>query len=135
MAVTREMVLVRFEDVEAWKEARALARAIYARTEGAPMMRDPMLVASLREAANSAMGAVAEAFRETDLRHAIRRLRQASDSIREIRSLLYLALDSDTVAKDAYDELTELAIVAGRSVTALEASARGRARGEIDLDP
>ena len=47
MAVTKEMTLVRFEDVEAYREARALARAVYGVTDGQPMRRDPILIAAV----------------------------------------------------------------------------------------
>ncbi len=135
MAVTKEMTLVRFEDVEAYREARALARAVYGVTDGAAMRRDPILIAAVRQAATSVMAAVAEAFRESDLRYAIRRLRQAEDAVRDVRGLFYVAIESGLFASDQYEDLVTVAARAGRAITALAHSARSRAHGEIDLVP
>jgi four helix bundle protein len=97
------------------------------------MRKDPILIAAVRQAATSVMAAVAEAFRETDLRHAIKRLRQAEDSVRDVRGLFYVAIESGLFGAEQYEDLATVAARAGRAISALTQAARSRAHGEIDL--
>jgi len=122
--VTRELVLVRFEDAVAWQDARALARAVYARTDGVALAQDPLLAASLRQGASSVMATIAESFREGELGAALRRLRQADEALRELRAMLYWAVDGGLLRAREHDELVALSSRAARTLAELERSLR-----------
>lgn len=122
--VTRELVLVRCEDVDGWKDARALARAVYLRTDGAGLAHDPLLAAALRQGANGVMATIAEALRHADPAAALDRLGQAAESLHEVRALLYWALTGGVIGSPDHDELVALSSRAGRSLAELERSIR-----------
>ena len=56
------MKIERFEDIEAWKEARALVGMIYESTSKTPFKNDRGLREQIQRAAISAMSNIAEGF-------------------------------------------------------------------------
>jgi four helix bundle protein len=52
----------RFEDLEAWRQARTLSRAVYDATNQGPFRMDRGLVDQIRRAAGSTMNNIAEGF-------------------------------------------------------------------------
>jgi four helix bundle protein len=83
----------RFEDIEAWKEARKLAREIYEVTRRGGFRQDRDLRDQLRRAAVSVMANIAEGFDAGSTPEFQRFLLYALRSSSEVQSHLYVALD------------------------------------------
>jgi four helix bundle protein len=83
----------RFEDLEAWKRARELARAVYLATGAKKMDRDWDLRRQMRRAAVSVMANIAEGFARGGNREFVQFLSVARGSVAEVRSHLYLGTD------------------------------------------
>lgn len=84
-----------FEDLEGWKEARKLVRAIYAlcRQQG-QLTSDFGLRDQLQRAAVSCMTNIAEGFERTGIQEKLHFYNIARASCGEIRSLLYVVEDN-----------------------------------------
>jgi four helix bundle protein len=83
----------RFEDRTAWREARELARGVYAVAGQAACERDWGLRDRIRRAAVSAMNHTAEGFDSGSRVEVGRFLRYAARSASEVQSCLHIALD------------------------------------------
>lgn len=83
----------RFEDLEVWREARALVHAVYLATQRPAFARDFGLRDQIRRAAVSIPSNVAEGFERGGDREFARFLRIAKGSAGEVRTQLYLAGD------------------------------------------
>ena len=95
----------RFEDIEAWKQGRALAKDIYAVTSKGEFGRDYSLKDQIRRAAVSIISNVAEGFsRQTD-KEFIQFLHIAKGSTSEVQSQLYIALDLCYISQEEFDGL------------------------------
>lgn len=92
------MALVkRFEDLQAWQEARKLASGAYDLTALKSFIRDAALADQMRRAAVSCVNNVAEGF-DSGSRIDFRRfLRYAARSASEVQSCLYVASDQGYV--------------------------------------
>lgn len=95
----------RFEDIEAWQDARALVKAIYEATAEGRFARDFGLRDQIRRAAISAMSNNAEGFERGSNKDFIRFLYMAKSSAGEVRSQLYAATDLGYVEKQRADEI------------------------------
>ncbi|HVR44352.1 MAG TPA: four helix bundle protein [Thermoanaerobaculia bacterium] len=100
--------VARFEDLEAWKQARILARRLYAITQRDSVRRDFAFVTQVRRAAFSAMSNIAEGFGRRSDRDFAHFLSIAHASVAEAQSLLYVALDiayiDEMILADLYEE-------------------------------
>ena len=83
----------RFEDIEAWREARQLAREVYQVTGGSQFRQDRDLRDQLRRAAVSVMANIAEGFDAGSNQEFQRFLLYSLRSSSEVQSHLYVALD------------------------------------------
>ena len=83
----------RFEELDSWKRARELARAIYQQTSVGEFSRDYGLRDQIRRATVSIMSNIAEGFERENNKEFIRYLLVAKGSAGEVRSQLYLASD------------------------------------------
>jgi four helix bundle protein len=93
-----------FEDLEIWKDARALTRGIYQLTKDSKFAKDFALRDQIRRAAVSIMSNIAEGFERGGNHEFIQFLYVAKASCGEVRSQLYVALDQSYVApKDCND--------------------------------
>ncbi|HVZ65947.1 MAG TPA: four helix bundle protein [Lacunisphaera sp.] len=99
----------RFEDLEGWKKAREQSREIYGLTRAGPLARDFALRDQIRRATISVMANVAEGFGRGRNREFIQFLGHARGSAAEVKSHLYLALDSEAIAQPVFDRLYRLA--------------------------
>ncbi|WP_319525233.1 four helix bundle protein [uncultured Desulfosarcina sp.] len=101
------MRIKRFEDIEAWQLARALARKVYALTKKAEFARDFGLKKQIQTAAGSSMHNIAEGFDSETNNEFVRFLRYAKRSCSEVQSELYMAVDQQYITKvefqDVYD--------------------------------
>ncbi|MCL0072158.1 four helix bundle protein [Thermodesulfovibrionales bacterium] len=95
----------RFEDIEAWKKARALVKEIYRATGESRFSKDFSLKDQIRRAAVSIISNIAEGFsRQTD-KEFVQFLHIAKGSTSEAQSQLYVALDLDYISKKEFTGL------------------------------
>ena len=101
----RIVAIQRFEEIQAWQEARALASMVYDALERPPFKKDLSLGDQLRRAAISVMANIAEGFGSQGNKEFIRFLYIALRSCSELQSHLYLGLDRESVDKEQFDKL------------------------------
>jgi four helix bundle protein len=94
-----------FEDIEAWKNARELARQIYAISSEGPFARDFGLRDQIRRAAVSVMSNIAEGFERGGDVEFRRFLAIAKGSAGEVKAQLYVALDAGLIDKVQFELL------------------------------
>jgi four helix bundle protein len=104
----------RFEQIEAWQEARRLAIAIYELTAEGKFARDFGLRDQIRRAAVSVMSNIAEGFERGGDKEFIHFLSLAKGSAGEIRSQLYVAFDQHYLSQAQFDDLANQALHTGR---------------------
>jgi four helix bundle protein len=98
------MQVKNFEDLEIWKDARALTREIYQLTRDSKFSKDFALRDQIRRAAISVLSNIAEGFERGGNQEFIQFLYVVKASCGEVRSQLYVALDQSYVTpKDADD--------------------------------
>lgn len=95
----------RFEEIEAWSEARSLCRAIYAASSAGGFARDLGLRDGLRRAAVAVLAAIAEGFEHDGNREFLQFLGRARGSAGEVRALLYVALDQACLSEGDFSRL------------------------------
>ena len=91
------MEVKNFEDLEIWKDARRLTKAIYRMTKDGGFAKDFALRDQIRRAAVSVMSNIAEGFERGGNQEFIQFLHVAKASCGEVRSHLYVALDQSYV--------------------------------------
>lgn len=95
-------LIKRFEDIQAWQEARILVQKIYALTQAGALSKDYGLRDQIQRAAVSAMTNIAEGFDCNSNVEFARFLGIARRSTVEVQSLLYTALDVGYINKDEF---------------------------------
>jgi len=95
----------KFEDIDSWKQARQLARMIYACSDKGRFTRDFGLKNQIRRAAVSIMSNIAEGFGRGGNKEFIQFLSTARGSVSEVQSQLYVALDAGYITTDEFEEL------------------------------
>ena len=91
--------VARFEELECWKEARALVGMVYKATSSTLISRDWDLVRQIRRASLSVMNNIAEGFaryHRKDFKHF---LDISQSSTAEIKSMLYVIDDLNYIDK------------------------------------
>lgn len=96
-------LIKRFEDIQAWQEARELVKMIYILTSREPFSKDFGMRDQIRRAAVSAMTNIAEGFDCDSNAEFARFLGFARRSAVEVQSLLYAALDVDYISQTEFD--------------------------------
>jgi four helix bundle protein len=99
------MKITRFEDIEAWKVSRRLARQIHDVTASSAFRKQSELRGQLRRAATSAMANIAEGFNAGSDVEFVRFLRISRKSATEVQSHLYSSLDSRAIDQDQFEKL------------------------------
>ena len=99
------MAIQNFEDLEIWKEARRLTRAIYNLSKAPRFSKDFSLRDQMQRAAVSIMSNIAEGFERGGNQEFVQFLYIAKGSCGELRSQLYVALDQAYVDQKAADDL------------------------------
>ena len=99
----------RFEEIQAWKKARELTKAIYEATKVDPFHKDFALRDQVRRAAISVMSNVAEGFARRTDKEFINFLAIAHGSVAELQSQLYVGLDQNYLPQERFDNLYSLA--------------------------
>jgi len=96
------MVITRFEDIQAWQEARKLVKMIYLLTDEGKFSKDFGLRDQIRRASVSIMANIAEGFDCDSQVEFARFLGIARRSAVEVQSLLYAALDVGYINEDEF---------------------------------
>jgi len=100
-----EVKIERFEDVQAWQEARVLANLVYDVTAKGTFAKDYDLRDQIRAAAGSVMHNIAEGFDAGSDAAFIPFLKYARRSASEVQSEAYLALDRHYIAQDEFQAI------------------------------
>jgi four helix bundle protein len=95
----------RFEDIDAWKKARALTKVIHRESASGKFARDFALRDQIRRAAVSIMSNIAEGFEQGGNKEFIQFLAMAKGSAGELKSQLYIALDAEYLTQPQFDAL------------------------------
>jgi four helix bundle protein len=96
-------MIQRFEDIQAWQEARTLVRMVYQLTNKDRFSKDFGMRDQIRRAAVSVMNNIAEGFDCESKVEFARFLGIARRSAVEVQSLLYAALDVEYVDQTEFD--------------------------------
>ena len=98
-------LIKRFEDIQAWQEARKLTREIYSITRAGAFARDFGLRDQIQRAAVSMMTNIAEGFDCDSKIDFARFLGYARRSAVEVQSLLYTVSDNQYINKETFNAL------------------------------
>lgn len=96
-------MIQKFEDIQAWQEARVLVKMIYQLTNKEKFSKDFGMRDQIRRAAVSVMNNIAEGFDCESKAEFARFLGIARRSAVEVQSLLYAALDVDYIDQNEFD--------------------------------
>ena len=109
----------KFEELEAWKKARDMGKAIYRVTSTGSFSRDFGLRDQIRRAGVSAMSNIAVGFERGGDKEFRQFLAVAKGSVGEVKSQLYVALDAGFLTAKAFDDLYALATETSRLIAGL----------------
>jgi four helix bundle protein len=109
----------KFEELEAWKKARDMGKAIYPVTSTGSFSRDFGLRDQIRRAGVSAMSNIAVGFERGGDKEFRQFLAVAKGSVGEVKSQLYVALDAGFLTAKAFDDLYALATETSRLIAGL----------------
>ena len=96
-------LIQRFEDIQAWQEARQIVKMIYQLTNKDMFSKDYGLKDQIRRASVSVMANIAEGFDCESKVEFARFLGIARRSAVEVQSLLYAALDAEYINQKEFD--------------------------------
>ncbi len=102
-------LITRFEDIQAWQEARKLVKMVYQLTGSGMLSKDFGLRDQIQRAAVSSMTNIAEGFDCESKVEFARFLGIARRSAVEVQSLLYAAFDSEYINETQLKEYYEQA--------------------------
>ena len=115
-----------FEQLEAWRTARELVRAVYAFFRREPAVLDFGLRDQVQRAAVSAMTNIAEGFERLHPTEKIQFYNVARASCGEVRSLSFVMLDAGYISVAEHEQLVSLVTQTGRLLSGLIRSTRSR---------
>jgi len=100
------MKIERFEDIDAWQDARALTKGVYdAVQQNQDFVKDWGLKDQITRASGSIMHNIAEGFDGGSTKEFIRFLGYSQRSCSEVQSELYVALDQKYITQQQFDAL------------------------------
>jgi four helix bundle protein len=108
--------ITKFEDIEAWKRARGLTKAVYDASKVGGFAKDFGLRDQIRRASVSTMSNIAEGFERGGDQEFIQHLAMAKGSCGETRSQLYVALDQGYVPEATFQKLAREAEEVSRMI-------------------
>jgi four helix bundle protein len=108
-----------FKDIEAWKQARALTRDIYAISNEGPFAKDFGLRDQIRRACVSIMANIAEGHERSGTGEFVQFLSMAKGSAGEVESHLFVAFDLGYLDKATFDRLSSATTETARLIGAL----------------
>ena len=95
----------RFEDLEAWQQARELTRRVYEESRTVLFSKDFALRDQIRRATVSVMSNIAEGYERGRDREFVQFLIVAKGSCGEVRAQLYAALDQGYLTEQDFEGL------------------------------
>ena len=116
----------KFEDLIAWQKARELTREIYRVTRQGAFANDYGLSGQIQRAAVSIMSNIAEGFERGNPSEFHQFLSIAKASCAEVRSQLYVALDTGYLDDASFQGLMRLAKETGKVIGGLRVSVERR---------
>lgn len=108
--------IARFEEIEAWRQAREATRLIYEISARGEFAKDFALTNQIRRATISVMSNIAEGFERQGNREFLNFLSIAKGSCAEVRAQLYVALDQRYVTEDEFHEVYSRVDETGRLI-------------------
>jgi len=96
-------MIQRFEDIQAWQEARKLVKMVYSLTNKDSFSKDFGMRDQIRRASVSVMANIAEGFDCESKVEFARFLGIARRSAVEVQSILYAALDTGYINNDEFN--------------------------------
>ena len=100
------MRLTRFEEIQAWQQARILVKIVYNTVQtNNSFQRDYRLINQIQSAAVSTMSNVAEGFARKSNKEFIQFLFISKSSAAEVQSQLYVALDQNYITKQQFEKI------------------------------
>ena len=112
----------KFEQLVAWQRARELTKSIYLLTASERFSRDFGLRDQIQRAAVSTMSNIAEGFERAGKAEFHQFLVVAKGSCAEVRSQLYIALDTGYITNDQFEKVRSQAEEVARIIGGLRAS-------------
>jgi len=113
------MKLTRFEDIQAWQEARKLVKLVYVAVGvSSSFSKDFRLVNQIQGAAVSAMSNIAEGFSRKGNKEFVQFLFVSKASVAEVQSQLYVALDQGYIGQEEFHRIYAQAEVVSKLVSA-----------------
>lgn len=103
------MTIKRFEDSDAWQEAKKLTSVIYKLTNKTLFKKDYGLKEQIQRAAVSCMSNIAEGFDSDTDQQFIQFLGYSKRSSSEVQSILYVALELNYITEDEFKSAYDLA--------------------------
>ena len=104
------MKIDRFEDIEAWQQARQLVGLVYEAVNTCKeFQKDTRLVNQIQGASVSCMANIAEGFSRRSNKEFIQYLFVSKSSAAEVQSHLYVALDQGYISHEVFDHIYEQA--------------------------
>jgi four helix bundle protein len=99
------MQIKRFEEIEAWKAARAMTKMVYTLTGDVFFEKDFGLASQIQRATVSVMSNIAEGFDSGSKSEFVRFLGYARRSASEVQSHLYAAIDQRYINEKQFEEV------------------------------
>jgi four helix bundle protein len=130
----------RFEEIGGWTKARELTREVYRFTNEGAFARDFGLRDQIRRASVSVMANIAEGFGRGGNKEFAAFLSTARGSCAEVKSHLYVALDTGLLERERFDMAFALAgeaegLISGLMKYLAGSEARGRKFRLLDREP
>ena len=116
----------KFEELIAWQKARSLTKTIYKVSREGDFARDFGLAGQIQRASVSIMANIAEGFERNRLGEFHQFLSVAKASCAEVRSHLYVALDTGYLKPEEFATLSNMAEEVARIVGGLRSSVETR---------
>jgi four helix bundle protein len=89
----------RFEEIECWREARALVKFVYELSKKGQFRKDIELVRQIRRSSVSSMANIAEGFHRNSSKDFMKFLDYSRSSVAETVSHGYVALDQEYISE------------------------------------
>ena len=115
-----------FEETDAWKTTRDLAKAVYGLCQREPLCRDFGLCDQLRRAAISVMNNIAEGWESLHAAEKKQAYNYARRSCGEVRSMSYVLLDNQFITAHEHTALLRHCVQAGQLASGLIRSVAAR---------
>ena len=112
------MKIKKFEEINAWVEARSLTKRIYEVTAEANFKKDFGLTDQIRRASVSIMANISEGFDSQSNDEFIRFLIYSRRSSSEVQSHLYVALDQKYISQEIFNEIYDKSIYTSKLLNA-----------------